>query len=131
MAQTAREALIAEMLGELDTLLQRCEALQGRMLSDAATLDAAGERFRAATIAFTEQAKQEVTGHILRKAAEAGAQLEDRQRAELERAMLAVALHARTPAPTMVQRARRLAELAAVALGAGLSAAWFMWWLLR
>lgn len=131
MSTTAREALIAEMLGDIDKLLARCEALQDRMQTDAATLDAAGERFRQATIAFTEQAKDRVADYLARKAAEAGERLEQGQREQIERALLAVALAARADTPTPARRWQRLAELAAAGLLGGLVAATLVWALLR
>ena len=72
---TAREALVASILGELGALLTRVEALPvridaqvGQVLAASDQLSAAGDRFRAAVDTYTEQAKREVTLHLERRA---------------------------------------------------------------
>lgn len=73
--RTSREALMAEVLGELDTLLDRVEALHAPV-ADASTaisatakaLDAAGERYRTAVTAFNEQAKADLNDYLDLKA---------------------------------------------------------------
>lgn len=137
--RTSREALIAEMLGDIDVLLTRCEAfakivevLQAQMASNATTLDAAGERYRLAACAFTEQAKQEVSRYLERKASEAGANLLDSQQAELQEAVLRIL---KSTANDTAGNARsvwsRLAELAVVGIVAGTSAAGIVYLLIR
>ena len=75
--RTAREALIAEMLGDLDTLLARVEALpalvttaEERLTSTVTALDNAGDKYRMAITAFTEQAKTELSEYLDRKTIE-------------------------------------------------------------
>ena len=75
--RTAREALIAEMLGDLDLLLDRVEALpvlvataEERLTSTVTALDNAGDKYRMAITAFTEQAKTELSEYLDRKTIE-------------------------------------------------------------
>lgn len=89
--RTAREALIAEMLGELDALLARVEALpaqvagaEGKVAASVAALDEAGDRYRMAVTAFTEQAKVELTEYMQRKAGEVAARTVVEQRAAIQ-----------------------------------------------
>lgn len=137
--RTTREALVAEMLGEIDGLLVRCEAfgakvdaLQAQMAASSATLDAAGERYRATIRAFTEQAKEQLTAYLERRASDAGAQLLAGQRAELQEAL------ARTLAAIEEGRAgpprpawMRIAEIGAAALLSSVCTAGLVVWLLR
>lgn len=137
--RTTREALVAELLGDIDGLLARCEAFTGKvevltaqLASNTATLDAAGERYRIAAVAFTEQAKQEVIRFLERKASEVSAQMLDAQRAELQAAVLRVLESAASEAVTRsAPRWQRLTELAGVAIGAGISGAGLVYWLLH
>jgi hypothetical protein len=137
--RTTREALIAELLGDIDTLLARCDAftakvdaLQVQMASNTATLDAAGERYRQAIITFTEQAKQQVSTYLERKAGEASAKILDSQQAELQNAVLRIVESA---AHEAVGNARpvwlRLAELAGVAVLAAALGAGMVYWLMH
>ena len=70
--RTTREALIAEVLGDLDGLLARVEALpalvdgaESKLSGTVAALDDAGDKFRLAVTAFTEQAKADFLDHEL------------------------------------------------------------------
>ncbi len=70
---TAREALIAEVLGELDGLLARVEALPDKVASaelkltaTVAALTDASDKYRLAVTAFNEEAKQELTEYLER-----------------------------------------------------------------
>jgi len=99
--RTAREALIAEMLGELDELLRRAEHLPGTIADAEAhlarTIDAlneAGDKYRMAVTAFTEQARTELTGYLQLKAAEVVARTVEEQRAALQEAARAALRHA-------------------------------------
>jgi len=95
-ANTTREAYIAEMLGDMDTILARFEALPGviadaeeKIANTAAALDDAGDKYRMAVTAFTEQAKTELSEHVARKAGEAGDALSktvEEQRAAIQEA---------------------------------------------
>jgi hypothetical protein len=138
--RTSREALIAEMLGDIDVLLTRCEgfsvnvdALQAQMASSTATLDAAGERYRATIVTFTEQAKQKLVSHLERKAGEAGTKLQESQSAEVREAVRRILEEAADDAAAQTRRPLwpRLAELVSVGLVAGLSAAGLVYWLMR
>ncbi|MEY3202262.1 MAG: hypothetical protein RIR70_1812 [Pseudomonadota bacterium] len=91
--RTAREALMAELLGDMDALLARVEALprqvaasEERLAQSVAALDEAGDRFRLAVTAFTEQAKSELAEYLDRKASEAADKTVREQRAALEEA---------------------------------------------
>ncbi|WP_395009091.1 hypothetical protein [Undibacterium sp.] len=70
---TAREALIAEILGDLDVVLARAEALptalkeaEQRFLASVAALDAGGDRYRMAITQFNEEAKREIQSSLER-----------------------------------------------------------------
>ena len=74
-ARTSKEALVAQLLGELDALLYRVEALpkqfnnaQGELVQTVAALVAAGEKYRTVVTVFTEEAKAELTEFVERKA---------------------------------------------------------------
>lgn len=89
--RTTREALIAEMLGELDTLLARVEALpkeisaaETQVANTVATLNEAGDKYRMAVTAFTEQAKTELKEFLQRKAGEVAAKTVEEQRAAIQ-----------------------------------------------
>ena len=94
--RTAREALIAEVLGDLDGLLTRVEALpamvagaEGRLSGTVAALDEAGDKYRLAVTAFTEQAKADLSEYLDLKtahAAELAAKTIEEQRAALQEA---------------------------------------------
>jgi hypothetical protein len=137
--RTTREALIAEMLGDIDTLLTRCEAfttkvdvLQAQMASNTATLDAAGERYRLAVGAFTEQAKQEVTRYLERKASEASTKILESQQAELRESVLRILESAANDAASKPRPVwSRLAELAGVAILAGVCSAGIVYWFMH
>ena len=76
--RTAREALFAEILGDLDSMLTRIENLpklvencEERLSTKAAALESAGEKYGQAVSAFTEQAKEELTEFLERESASA------------------------------------------------------------
>jgi len=68
--RTTREALIAEILGDLDSLISRADALPQKMENAGAILEAAGEKYRAAISEFTEQAKKNLSEHFDSKMSE-------------------------------------------------------------
>ncbi|RVT49589.1 hypothetical protein ENE75_18190 [Rubrivivax albus] len=85
-ATTAREALIAEALGELARLLDRVEALQARSEASRQALDDAQQQlaeqlagFEARIQALTEQARLQAVQHIVARTDEAARQAIDRQ----------------------------------------------------
>jgi len=91
--RTAREALIAEMLGDLDLLLARVEALpalvataEERLTSTVTALDNAGDKYRMAITAFTEQAKTELAEYLDRKTVEVSSKTVEEQRAAIQEA---------------------------------------------
>ena len=72
---TLREALAGQILSEVDDLIRQAETLKATLKAasqdlsrNVATLDDAGDRFRMAVTAFTEQAKAELTEHMERTA---------------------------------------------------------------
>jgi hypothetical protein len=75
--RTTREALVAELLGDIDGLLSRAEAMPermdhvaGRLVSAAQALDEAALRYRQVVNEFTGDARNELTVYLQRKAAE-------------------------------------------------------------
>jgi len=94
--RTTREALIAELLGDLDGLTARIEALPAlvdnaeRKLSGTVTaLDDVGDKFRLAVTSFTEQAKADLAEYLDLKtvqAAQTAAKTVENQRAALQEA---------------------------------------------
>jgi hypothetical protein len=91
--RTTREALIAEMLGDLDLLLARVEALPAlvatakeRLTSTVTALDNAGDKYRMAITAFTEQAKTELAEYLDRKTIEVSSKTVEEQRAAIQEA---------------------------------------------
>ena len=91
--RTTREALVAELLGDLDSLLTRVEALphaianaQAKLTGSVAGLDSAGDKFRMAVTAFTSEARGELTDFLERKAGEVASRTVDEQRAAIQEA---------------------------------------------
>lgn len=91
--RTAREALIAEMLGDLDALLARIESLpalvagaEERLSGTAAALDTAGDKYRMAVTAFNEQAKADLSEYFDRKAVEVASRTVEDQNAAMQEA---------------------------------------------
>lgn len=131
------------MLGEIDQVLARIEALppqvatlQARMLASAAILDAAGERYRTVVQAFTEQAKEQVSSYLERRAGEVSTQMLERHDQEL-RALLSRVL-AETVTSSAVYEARpprslwpRIAEIVCAASLAALLTGGIVYWLVR
>ena len=88
---TTREILIAEVLGELDGLLARVEALPDKVASSerrmAVTVDAlagASDQYRMAVTAFNEEAKRDLTEYLERKASQIAAKTVEEQRAAMQ-----------------------------------------------
>ncbi|MDF0606763.1 hypothetical protein HZU77_014030 [Neisseriaceae bacterium TC5R-5] len=91
--RTTREALIAEMLGDLDTLLARVEALpdlvsssEKKITDTVAALEDAGDKYRMAVTAFNEQAKTDLAEYLDRKTAEISSKTVEEQRAAIQEA---------------------------------------------
>ena len=92
--RTTREALIAQMLGELDVLLSRAEKLpdaiaeaEKRVAVSVQVLSEAGDRYRLAVTAFTEEAKLTLTDFVRYKAGESVASTVDEQRVRIQEAV--------------------------------------------
>lgn len=90
---TVREALIAEILGDLGALLTRIEALpplmlaaEERLTGTAKLLDDAGGRYRTAVTAFNEQAKLDLTQYLERTAQLLASKTAEEQRAAMQEA---------------------------------------------
>lgn len=89
--RTAREALIAEMLGDLDTILARVEAVpalvstaEEKIAATVKILEETGDRYRLAVTAFNEQAKTELSEYFDRKASQVAAKTYEEQRAAIQ-----------------------------------------------
>jgi hypothetical protein len=89
--RTTREALIAEVLGDLDALLTRVEALpavvaaaEEKLIGTVTALNDAGDKYRMAVTAFNEQAKADLTEYLDLKAAQVSAKTVEEQRAALQ-----------------------------------------------
>jgi hypothetical protein len=92
-ARTAREALIAEMLGDIDGLMARIESIpaivagaEEKIAGTVAALNEAGDKYRLAVTAFTEQAKAELSEHLDRQQARIAANTVEEQRAAIQEA---------------------------------------------
>lgn len=91
--RTAREALIAEMLGDLDTLLTRIDALpvlvtaaEEKLSGTVTALDDAGDKYRMAVTAFTEAGKAELSEHLDNKLSAVISKTAEEQRAAMQEA---------------------------------------------
>lgn len=91
--RNTREALIAEMLGELDVLLSRVEKLpqavadaEAKLVGTVASLNDAGDRYRLAVTAFTEQARTELTEYLQRKAGDVASKTVEEERSAMQEA---------------------------------------------
>ena len=75
--KTTKEALIAEMLGDIDAMMQRIEqypailkAVETGLLESARTMETAGANIRKAAREYTEQAKESLQNFTAEIAAE-------------------------------------------------------------
>ena len=85
--RTAREALLAEVLDEVDSLHRQVLALpdslvamEAKLAQTVSVLDQAADNFRMAVTAFSEQAKVDLLAFHERKTAQASSQILDEQR---------------------------------------------------
>lgn len=149
--RTTREALIAEVLGEMDGLVTRIETLQkaidatdARLARTAATLNQSTDKYRHALSTFADQAKTDVTRHLQQLASDAAAKtLDDQRAAMLTAARFAfraeVSGKATALAEVLNQSARefrrtrrsRMIESGIAALAASIVSALMVWMLLR
>lgn len=81
--RTAKEALLAELLGDVDTLLERLEKADQGIRQTVAVLNDADERYRQAVSMFTEQAKAELGTWLDQKATQTVQDMENRLRGML------------------------------------------------
>lgn len=94
--RTAREALIAELLGDVDGLVTRVEALpallssaQDKLSATIKALDGASDKYRMAVTAFNEMAKADLSQYLDLKtglAAQTAAKTVEEQQAALQEA---------------------------------------------
>ncbi|MVW64457.1 hypothetical protein GPY61_31525 [Massilia sp. NEAU-DD11] len=92
--RTTREALIAQMLGDLDGLLTRVEQLpkaiaeaETRLASASRVLNDASDKYRIAVTVFTEEAKRTLTEYLEQKASQVGTLTVEERRAVIEDAV--------------------------------------------
>lgn len=92
-ATTMREALAQQSLEEIDGLVTRVEGLIAlvndagqNMQATAAALGDAGDKYRMAVTAFTEQAKADLVEHVQLKGSEVAARSIEEQRAAMQEA---------------------------------------------
>jgi hypothetical protein len=97
--RTTREALIAEILGDLDTLLTRIETLpvliadaEEKVSGTVRVLEEAGDKYRLAVTAFNEQAKTDLSEYFDLKTAQITSKTIDEFKAVLQEAAL-IAFH--------------------------------------
>lgn len=90
---TMREALAQQMLEEIDEQVTRVESLislvneaDQRLVATASALAEAGDKYRMAVTAFTEQAKADLVEHVQRKGSEVAAHTVEEQRAAMQEA---------------------------------------------
>jgi hypothetical protein len=149
--RTSREALIAVMLGEIDGLLSRVEALPGkvteaeaRLLATVVALDMAGDKYRDMITAFTEKAKSETAGYLEQKTSEITAKTMEEQRGAMqEAARLAFRSEASDKASSLGialgeaakefrrSAGSRLLEHAITAMAASLFTAGLVYWIIK
>jgi hypothetical protein len=91
--RTTREALIAQMLGDLDGLLTRVEQLpkaiaeaEARLAATSRVLNDAGDKYRMAVTVFTEEAKTTLTDYLAQKASQMAALTVEERRAIIKQA---------------------------------------------
>jgi hypothetical protein len=89
--RSVREALVAELLGDVDVILTRFEALvpavadaEKRVLDSVAVLEGAGDRYKMVVTAFSEQAKSELGEFLDRKTQQVTAQTLEEHRAAIQ-----------------------------------------------
>lgn len=142
--RTSREALIAEMLGDMDALLARVEAFppmvagaEEKLSSMVMALEKAGDNYRMAVTAFNEQAKADLTEYFDRKALEVSTKTADELRAAMQEAArsafrseasdkatsLGIALGEAAKEITRVTRSNWIAHLITAFVASGITAA--------
>ena len=99
--RTAREALLAEVLDEVDSLHRQVLALPDSLVAmevklarTVSVLDQAADNFRMAVTAFSEQAKVDLLAFHERKTAQASSRILDEQRRTIQEILQAATLAA-------------------------------------
>lgn len=92
--RTTREALIAQILGDLDGLLTRVDQLpkaiaeaETRLAATCHVLNDAGDKYRMAVTVFTEEAKRTLTEYLEQKASQVATLTLDERRSIIEEAV--------------------------------------------
>jgi len=90
---TIREQTASAILGELDGLLARVEALpaavsaaEERLTATVAALDNAGDKYRMAVTSFNDEAKAELAEYLDRKTTQVASKTVEEQRSALQEA---------------------------------------------
>lgn len=116
--RTTREALVAQMLGELDGLLTRVEQVsktiaeaEVRIATTVQVRDQAGDKYRSAVASCTADAKVKLTEHLQHGAAEMTAYIVEKQRTVRQEAartplQAETARYALQPEASLEQRAQ-------------------------
>lgn len=73
--KNAKEALIAELLGEIDDIIKRVDTADKQLKITTDTLKSATEEYKSAVIAFNEQAKSDLIQFLDIKSSEAASKL--------------------------------------------------------
>lgn len=144
--RTMKEAYIAELLGDLDGLVGRVEALPGvvsaaeqRLAVTMQALTDGSDKYRMAVTAFNEQAKADLSDFLDKKAAQVNKRndqvvartIEEQRAAIQEIARLAFQAQASQRSDSTNSMGSRLIELGITALAASGLTASFVWLILR
>lgn len=91
--KTSREALFAELFGDVDKLLLRVEALpntisesESKIKATIEILETSSDKYRTAITEFTNQAKIELSDYLDRKTSEVTSKTTEEQRAAIQEA---------------------------------------------
>lgn len=149
--RTTREALIAEVLGEMDALMNRVENLQrsidaadAKLARTVAAMNVTTDKYRLAVSGFADRAKTDVSRYLQHMANDAAAKtLEDQRQAMLTAARFAFRAEVSGKASALAEvlnqsakefrRARqaRMLETGLAALAASVVSSLLVWLLLR
>lgn len=129
--RTAREALVAEILGDVDRLMQRQQAnteaqreSEENLKASITALVDAGERYRQAVDEYSNQAKKDLASYLKEIAAKTAAKTMDEQRVEIQETVQAAlkenskGVRQQIPGESRVERLTEHAITAFIASGA-------------